>query len=141
MANVEVGGKHRLQCRPIEARRLHTCRIIGADLSARGLDRQRPNAVAAADQAEMENCVLGSEFDLSGGALLAGDPDALDGNRPQKRCGDFGDFDFQMLAMGLPVQPKTEPVRDNEGGKDDRAQRHHQNGERDQQQTVFRHRR
>ena len=87
----------------------------------------------------MENRAFGVQLDLSGGAGLACDPDALDGNRPQKWCGDFAEFNFQLLAMRLPAQPETDPIRDHEGSEDDRAQRHDQSSERDQQQTIFRH--
>src|SRR5438132_12712753 len=87
----------------------------------------------------MENRAFGVQLDLSGSTGLACDPDTLDGNRPQKWCGDFAEFNFEWLAMSLPAQPETEPIRDHEGSEDDRAQRYDQISERDQQQTIFRH--
>src|SRR5438132_1052450 len=50
MSDVEIGRKKRLQCRPIETRRTDAFRVIASNFSARGLDRQRPNAVAATGQ-------------------------------------------------------------------------------------------
>ena len=40
----------------------------------------------------MKNRALGVELDLSAGAIFAFDPDALDGNRPQKWRGDFAEL-------------------------------------------------
>src|SRR5882762_8284189 len=101
MANVEIGGKQPLQRRPIETQWPRAFRVITANFSARCLDRQRSETIAAAGEdfgeTEMEDRALGVEFDLSGGAFLACDSDALDRNRSQKRRGDFAELDFQLL--------------------------------------------
>src|SRR5947207_13058028 len=41
--------------------------------------------------------------------------------------------------MGLPVQPEAESVGNDERRKDNRAQHHHQSGERNQEQAIFPH--
>src|SRR5256885_1878169 len=98
MANIEIRGKQPSQRRPIEMRRPSALRVITANFSARGLDRQCPKGVAAAGegfgQTEMKGRALGVEFDLSGGTFFACDADALDRNGSQKRRGDFAELDF-----------------------------------------------
>jgi hypothetical protein len=58
----------------------------------------------------MEQRVFGADLDLSGGAALTRDADALDRNRTQQWRGDFAEFDFQLLTMRLPAQPESESI-------------------------------
>src|SRR5437764_6896483 len=98
MPDVEINRQQFLQCPPVEPRRLCRLRVIAANFSARGLDRQSVNAVAAAGQnfceTKAKNCVLAAQFNMSGGAGLIGDADPINRNRTQERSANFSDVDL-----------------------------------------------
>ena len=84
MSDVEINRQQFLQRPPVEPRRLCRLRVITANFSARALDRQSVDAVAVAGQnfcqTKAKNCVLATQFNVSGGAGLIGDADKFVGS-------------------------------------------------------------
>src|SRR5947209_5122249 len=130
VTDVEVGREQRLQRAPIETSGPRTFRIIAANLSARGFDRQRTNAIAAPAnnfcETETKDHLLGVEIDLSRGARNVRDANAIDQNRPQKRRADFAELNLQLLSMRLPTEPETKPIGNRKRSEHNSTERHDQ---------------